>query len=185
MWSVELYDLQPTESFNKLHHLPDPMPAEDGHYKKFEEVFGKKTVEEHRPSLQKIQKKRLPFYPGVQHVKNCNTMLQCDECGMWRLVYATKKLKAPEVRKLNQFLGDLSFSCGAALEEADLPKEFESVVYVIKMSCHEPVEKLYYSANFDDICIYCADEEAGTWSSTEPYYPQCQDCADKPKISKS
>ena len=93
------------------------MPGQDGHYKRFEEVFGTSTVEEHRPSLQKITKKRLPFYPSVQHVRNCNTMLMCDECGMWRLVYATRKLKAVEM------------------------------------------------------------------SSTQEFYPQCDDCADKPPIA--
>ena len=104
------------------------MPAEDGHYKKFEDVFGTETTEEHRPSFQKICKKQLPFNLSIQHVKNCNTM-----CGMWRLVYATKKLKSPEIRKLNLFLEDLSFSCGAALQEANLPKEFEGIVYALCM----------------------------------------------------
>ena len=32
---------------------------------------------------------------------------------MWRLVYATKKLKAAEIRKLRMALDDLLFSCGA------------------------------------------------------------------------
>ena len=44
------------------------------------------TVEHHRPSVQNITKKRLPFYPMVQQVKNCNMMLLCDKCGMWRLI---------------------------------------------------------------------------------------------------
>ena len=52
----------------------------------------------------------------------------------------------------------------------------------MKMSCNEPIEKLYYKANFDDICVYCADDVA-PWSSTEPFYPQCEDCCDLPKIA--
>ena len=83
----------PAEEFMKLKHLPDPVIAADGHYKKFNEVFGTSTTEDQRPSLQKISKKRLPFYPSVQHVNNVKTMLMCDECGMWRLAYATKNLK--------------------------------------------------------------------------------------------
>ena len=158
------------------------MPGQDGHYKRFEEVFGMSTVEEHRPSLQKITKKRLPFYPSVQHVRNCNTMLMCDECGMWRLVYSTRKLKAVEIRKLNATLDGLSFSCGADLQEAGLPPELDGVVYVKKMYCNEPIERLYYSANFDDICVYCAGD-VPPWSSTQEFYPQCEDCADKPPIA--
>ena len=60
----------PENDFEKLKHLPDPVTATDGHYKKFNEVFGTTTTEKHRPSLQKISKKRLPFYPSVQYVNN-------------------------------------------------------------------------------------------------------------------
>ena len=69
----------PSDKFLQLDHLPDPMPGQDGHYKKFPEVFHTATVENHRPSLQNITKKHLPFYPSVQHVKNFNMMLLCDE----------------------------------------------------------------------------------------------------------
>jgi len=83
----------PIEKFALLNHLPNPVMASDGHYKNFNDVFGTNTAEEQRPSLEKITKKRLPFYPSVQHVNNVKTMLMCDECGMWRLAYATKKLR--------------------------------------------------------------------------------------------
>ena len=92
------------------------MPGTDGHYKKFSEVFQTITVKNHRPSLQNITKKCLPFYPSVQHVKNCNKVLLCDECGMWRLIYATK-----EKTELNELLDGMSFSCGVDLQEAELP----------------------------------------------------------------
>ena len=60
----------------------------------------------------------------------------------------------------------------------------DSVVYVKKMFCNEPIERLYYSANFDDICVYCAGD-VPPWSSryTEEFYPQCDDCADNPHIA--
>lgn len=44
----------PPDTFTKLQHFPDPMPKSDGHYKPFQDVLGTDTVEEHRPSLQKI-----------------------------------------------------------------------------------------------------------------------------------
>ena len=75
----------------------------------------------------------------------------------------------------------MSFSCGADLQEADLPDALVGVVYVKKMCCNEPIEKLYYAANFDDICVYCASEVA-PWSNTKQFYPQCQNCCDKSKI---
>ena len=75
--------------FSKLSHLPDPTPGTDGHYKPFQEVFEKPTTEEHRPSAKKASSKAtLPFRASIQHVHNAGMMLQCDECALWRLVYA-------------------------------------------------------------------------------------------------
>ena len=53
----------------------------------------------------------------------------------------------------------------------------------LKMHCHEPIERLYYATNFDDICIYWA-AKASPWLNKELYYPQCKDCVDKAKDSK-
>ena len=109
-------------------------------------------------------------------------MLMCDECGMWRLVCTTRKLKAPEIRKLRQTLDDLSFSCKAELQDVGLPAEWEGEVYVKRMYCNTPIDRLYYSANVDDICIYCAGD-VPPWSNTKEFYPQCEDCSDKPRIT--
>ena len=37
-----------------------------------------------------------------------------------------------------------------------IPLELKPLVYVKSMHCNERIEKLYYSAKFEDICIYCA-----------------------------
>ena len=80
----------PTELFDQLHCLSDPIPGPDGHYKPFFEVYGTSTTEEFRPSLQvkKSKQKTLPFTASVQHVRNVNVMIQCEECEMWQLVYS-------------------------------------------------------------------------------------------------
>ena len=97
----------------KLEHLPDPMPGSEGHYKPFNEVFGTAMSEHHRPSLNnRGKKKTLPFSASVQHVKNIEMMLCCDECGMWRLVYSKRKLNQRERKALQTSLDGLSFSCG-------------------------------------------------------------------------
>jgi hypothetical protein len=41
--------------------------------------------------------------------------------------------------------------------------------------------KLYYSAKFEDICIYCA-ASAPPSSDIKPHYPQCLNCEDKLQI---
>ena len=129
--------------------MPDPMPASDGHYKPFSDVARKETSEQHRLSLHKLsqKEKRLPFYPSVQHVKNASMMLLCEECSMWRLVYARRKLTSSEKQATERVLDGLSFSCGSELQDADIPPDLKDVVYVKKLQCTEPVEKLYYSAN--------------------------------------
>ena len=37
--------------------------------------------------FKKLHKKQLPFHLSAQHVKNCNTMMQCDECDAWSVCY--------------------------------------------------------------------------------------------------
>ena len=53
-------------------------------------------------------------------------------------------------------------------------------------ACNEPIERLYCSANFDDICIYC-DGDVPTYacSNTEEFYAQCEDCPDKFPIASA
>ena len=173
----------PKEVFDSLHVLPDPVPGEDGHYKSFENLLGTKTDERHRPSLQRTpkRKKTLPFSASVQHVKNVDLMLQCDECGMWRLLYSKLKLTKKERADLEVAVEDVSFSCGASLQDLELPGRLDNV-YTRELSCGEPIEKLYYSAKYSPICVYCACEVELV---PKDKYPQCNDCSDKPVITKA
>ena len=61
------------------------MLQEDGHYTPFENAFTMTRSEQDRPSLhgQKAAK-ALYFSPSVQRVLNTDTMVQCEECDMWR-----------------------------------------------------------------------------------------------------
>lgn len=168
--------------FKKLKHIPHPTPGADDHYTPFIDPFGKPTTEEHRPSLkQKSAKKNsLPFYASVQHVKNADMMMQCDECMMWRLIYSKYKLKNNQKIKLQRILDDFVYTCGSKLSELGLSEEFKDVE-VREHLCGQPIEKLYYSANLDPICVYCAKEYPYT---SEDTYPQCTDCSEKPPVSR-
>ncbi|CAG8739507.1 13939_t:CDS:2, partial [Funneliformis mosseae] len=42
----------PQHIFNTLYHLPDPIPANNEHYKNFEDVYGTDTHESYCPSIQ-------------------------------------------------------------------------------------------------------------------------------------
>ena len=73
----------PSHVFGRLWHLPHPVLGEV--YLLFSEVFKINTTGEFYPSLQKKTSKcqGLPFYNSVQHVKNCQLMVQCENCEMW------------------------------------------------------------------------------------------------------
>ena len=63
-------------------------------------------------------------------------------------------------------LDGLMFTCGSLLEDLNLPEALKEV-YVRDVSCLDPIEKLYYSCNYDPICIHCAAElDASSVDST-------------------
>ena len=57
----------------------------------------------------------------------------------------------------------------------------KKIAFVQKLACEDPVEKLYYSAKFEDMCIHCSGA-VDPCSDTEPFYLQCKACDDKGKI---
>lgn len=100
-----------------------------------------------------IGDKSLLFSASIQHVKNIDMMLMCDECGMWHLLYAKWKLKRLERLEVERGLNGLSFSCGAQLQDSNSPDHLKKIVLTRKLACEDPVEKLYYSAKYEDMCI--------------------------------
>ena len=125
--SARLHRL-PQELFSKIHFIPDPVPG-DGHYKAFEAVYGMMTDDRHRQSLKKVprREKRLPFVASVQHAKNTNLILQCEECEMWRHVYSRFKFSNEDRTTLDRILEDCTFTCGASLSDLELPDPLNSV----------------------------------------------------------
>ena len=163
----------PREVFDTIKHIPLPKPGADGHYLPFSEMLGQPITEEYRPSLQnktsKQRKKSLPFYASVQHVKNAKLMVQCGECQMWRLVFLKYKLNTRKRQYLQQLLKDYTYTCGSTLAELNLGEEFKDVE-IRDHACGDVVEKLYYSAELEPICVYCGINQPFTSSD---YYPQC------------
>lgn len=176
----------PLELFRDVHHLPDPVPGEEGHYTPFSDVYGTSTTEQHRPSLQarKGRQKTLPFSGSVQHVKNVDVMVQCEECLMWRLLYCKHKLSASARKSLQRALDDVTYTCGAQLQDLQLGDRFAEV-FVRQIRCSDLVEKLYYSVGkYQPVCIHCCSEDSLT--NAADCYPQCPECvaAGKEPIKK-
>ena len=164
------------ESFEKLRFLPDPQMQDDGHYIPFAKAFTLNTTEQDRPSLKgKKTAKPLSFSPSVQHARNTDTMVQCDECSMWRLVFSKRKLSVAARSTLQVILEDVSYTCGASLDDLDLPDSLSSVV-IHSHECGDAIERLYYSAGYEDICIFCATASDLVQSLPDSVYPICSSC---------
>ena len=56
--------------------------------------------------------------------------------------------------KLQSIL-DVPYTCGASLEDLDLPESLQGVV-IRDHCCEDTIEQLYYSAGYENICIFCA-----------------------------
>lgn len=122
------------EDFEQLHHLPDPVPGEDLHYKSFEELYGMQTTEDHRPSLKnaKVKKKdkmtttkkhSMPFCPSAVRAKNVGIIVNCVECEKPRLLFSAKKLSEKDTIMLQGFLDTIFYTCGMAFHNTcDLAK---------------------------------------------------------------
>lgn len=106
-------------------------------------------------------------------------MLLFEECDRWRLLFSKRKLSLKERAQLKAILDDIVYSYGATVEEFNLPDKF--CMYVREHNCFEPTEKLHYSAGFEPICIYCAEENT---EDPDDYqgYPTSSACMDEDPI---
>ena len=165
--------------------MPDPVLSDDGHYQSFCDVFGTPASQKELPSAVNFAKKKkpLPFNVTQQHVKNVHLLIQCDDCEMWRLLFSKTKLSSASVMKLSAILEDISYTCGATLDDITLPDDLQSVC-IRSHRCHDPVEKLYYSCQFPEvICFYCSTVLPPTTDTTVSY-PRCCDCSKKPVVKR-
>ena len=109
-------------------------------------MYGTDTSDNERPSLtQRRKMKTLTYSPGEQYASNVK----------WRLLFSKRKLSARERTQLQGTIEDVSYSCGATIDDFILPDTLKNVG--IKSQIYsDPIEMIYYSAYKDDlICIQC------------------------------
>jgi len=142
----------------------------------FSESFGSVTSEKDRPSFKGTRAKALPFTPSVQHARNTDMMILCEECNR-HLLFSKRRLTLSECKLLESILEDIAYTCGASLEDLDLPGNLSNVV-VKDHRCGDAIEKLYYSANYENIySIYCANTNDLIVDEVDSY-PICTSCAE-------
>ena len=78
---------------------------------------------------------------------------------------------------------NMSYLCGAQLQDAELPPSLEDTVFMRQIPVALSYPELYYAAKYTDICIYCANA-VPSWNDSEKFYPQSEDCSKvcKPQI---
>ena len=74
---------------------------------------------------------------------------------MWKLVYARKKLTKAQQKTLMSALDGMSFSCGSPLQDLEVDNELKDAAFVRNLNCCDPIEILYYIAEYEPICIHC------------------------------
>jgi hypothetical protein len=181
----------PSEVFDSLHYLPDPVPSDTGEYLSFEKSYGIPTSDQHRPSISSNpsasdrdkEHKSLLVAGKVRH------FMICAECGKRRVVYARTSLDHAQHRALLRCQDDLMYICGDTLFAEG---QFKDVLLVREgLNCTAPIETQYYAGvvqNFPHICFHCGDIECAplthptiatflkSWSIVRP---MCLGCLDK------
>ncbi|CAB4019160.1 Hypothetical predicted protein [Paramuricea clavata] len=175
--------------FDKLHHLPYPIPHRD-HYKSFQELYGKdddSNEEKHVPSnqLKAAARHQMPFSPSSHKSNNTKTVIQCDDCLKWRVCYASHVLKKNQKRELESELDNIAYSCGSCFQDIEDYQGgiFEHVYVNDKLTCASPMETPYYVTFSDPLCYYCGSEHDLT--STPKTYPICGACKELGNIVKN
>ena len=92
-----------------------------------------------------------------------------------------RRLSSAARQQLATTLESLTFTCSASLLDLELPA-YLSNVCVRDLQCYDQVEKLYYSMNYDPICIHCSSED--NLQTAEGYYPQYRECNEKERVPK-
>ena len=98
-------------------------------------------------------------------------------------LHSPRKLSSIVRQELVTVLDDYcnTFTCGATLSDLELTGRL-SEVCIRDLQCYNPLEKLYYSMNYDPICIHCCSEDNNV--SVQGCYPQCGNCKHKEPMKK-
>lgn len=75
-------------------------------------------------------------------------------------------------------------SCGSILENVDAAEDsVRTNVYVrANLDCRSLIEKSYYSAGYEDICIHCGTVE--NLVMVDGFYPYCIDCSTEARVNR-
>ena len=86
------------------------------------------------------------YSPSIQHAKNTNLMVQCEECSKWRLIFAKKKLTIKQLTPLqDNVLSEISSTCGFLFDDIQLPHGVN--VHVKDHDCADQIDTIRATLN--------------------------------------
>ena len=75
--------------------------------------------------------------------------------------------------------------CGDCIAATAVPtktsREINRTQYMWDTSCEDPIERMYYTAKYPPICVYCASSMP-EGNAAANHYPQCSGCSHKRSI---
>ena len=78
--------------------------------------------------------------------------------------------------ELGKILDDVSYTCGVSFSDLELTRRLKNFC-LRDHKCRDPIEKLYYSCDFEPIiCINCASQNV---QPSAEYFPLCPDCQEQ------
>ncbi|CAG8835775.1 36937_t:CDS:2, partial [Gigaspora margarita] len=150
----------PSQKFDNLSLLPDPIPLKD-HYAKFQQVYSTKTTEEHRPTYIQSQAKLESIPKNILIAKKIRDYISCENCQKCYCKYSNKALTNDKLYDYQQALESYSYFCGALIFSDD--HYLCEVIFVhTQINCDSPIEILYYSSRNKGnylICYYCGNRD--------------------------
>ena len=97
-------------------------------------------------------------------------------------MYSKRKLCTSN--ELQSIVGDLSYSCGATMDDVNLP-DYLKCMEIRSLCCSDPIKRLYYSACPENVlCIHCGDTENLVSKLVDGAFPYCKDCESQSIIFK-
>ena len=84
------------------------------------------------------------------------------------------KLNYPEVVELGKIINDVSYMCDVSFSDLELPGRLKNIC-VHDHKCRDLIENLYYSCDFEPICINCASQNVQPSAEYFPLSPDCQE----------
>ncbi|CAG8633361.1 11116_t:CDS:2 [Ambispora leptoticha] len=164
------------EEFEQLHCLPDPIPGDDLHYKSFEEIYGTRTTENHRPSLESEVDDDTENTVSPNEEANEENMNKEDEPDQSESESTEEEEAGENVEGSGESEEESDENVESDTHGEDSINELFSRVFVNdSLSCSATIEKPYYSAGiYPAVCIECGCRDANRLAKDE--HPRCSNC---------